>query len=236
MSDKVTLVVDKREVTGKQVAKLRQDGLVPAVIYGSDSEPANVQLSWQDAQRIVREAGRHTPVELTLDGKTSTTLIKSVDRAPARRDITHISFQRVRADEVVTTETPLVLIGESESVAAKAGLIILPTLEKIEIRVKVSELPDKIEIDASKLAEPGDRLLMSDIEIPAGVEVVDYDPELVIASVWEPAALEAKNAAADKAADEAREKEAEASTAESTETSTTEDQTEVAAEEPAAKE
>jgi hypothetical protein len=109
------------------------------------------------------------------------------------------------------------LVGESESAAAKAGLIILPTLEQIEIRVKVSEMPDKIEVDASKLIEHGDKLLMSDIKIPSGVEVMDYDPELVVASVWEPAALEAKNAAADKAADEARDKETETSTDEQAE-------------------
>jgi len=227
MSDKVTLIVEKREATGKKVAKLRQDGLVPAVVYGSDSEPYNVQLSQQDAQRIVREAGRHAPVELTLGGKTSIALIKSVDRAPARRDITHISFQHVRADEVVTTEVPLVLIGESESAAAKAGLIILPTIEQVEIRAKVSALPDKIEVDASQLIEHGDKLLMSDVKIPSGVEVMDYDPELVVASVWEPAALEAKNAAADKAADEEREKEAEAEAeADVTTETVTDDQTE----------
>jgi len=233
MSDKITLSVEKREVTGKQVAKLRTDGLVPAVVYGSESEPCNVQLTQQNAQRVVREAGRHMPVELTLDGKVSTALIKSVDRAPARRDITHISFQRVRADEVVTTEVPLVLIGESESAAAKAGLIILPTLEQVEIRAKVSELPDKIEINAAGLAEAEDKLTLADAKLPDGVEIVNYDPEVVIASVWEPAALEAKNAAADKAADEARAKEAEAAATDTAAETTPEGQEAKADEQPA---
>jgi large subunit ribosomal protein L25 len=231
MSDKVTLTVEKREATGKKVAKLRQDGLVPAVVYGSDLEPSNVQFDQRDAQRVVREAGRHAPVELTLDGKASTALIKSVDYAPARRDITHIGFQRVSANEVVTTEISLVLVGDSESAAAKAGLIILPTLEQVEIRAKVSDLIDKIEIDASKLAESGDKLSMSDIVVPAGIEIMDFDPELVIASVWEPAALEAKNAAADNAADEERAKEAEAG-ADSSAESVPSEQDEKAADEP----
>jgi len=209
MADKITLDLEKREATGKKVAKLRVEGLVPAVIYGSDSEPSNVQLDQRDAQRVVRKAGRHTPIELTLDKKASMALIKSVDYAPARRDITHIGFQRVSADEVVTTEVPLAIIGETESTAAKAGLVILPTLEQIEIRAKVSELIDKIEIDAAKLVEAGDKLSVGDITVPSGIEIVDYDPELVIATVWEPAALEAKNAAADVAADEARAQEAE---------------------------
>jgi large subunit ribosomal protein L25 len=210
MSDKVTLIVEKREATGKRVAKIREDGLVPAVIYGADFEPINVQFNQQNARRVVQEAGHHTPVELTFDGKKNTALIKSVDYAPARRDITHIGFQRVSANEVVTTEVPLVIINETESAAARAGLIILPTLEQVEIRAKVSDLLDKIEIDASNLAESGDKLTMSDITVPSGVEIVDFDPEIVVASVWEPAALEAKNAAADKAADEERAQEAEA--------------------------
>ncbi len=210
MSDKVTLTVEKREATGKKVAKLRGEGLVPAVVYGSEHEPLNVQFDQRDAQRVVREAGRHAPVELTLDGKASTALIKSVDYAPARRDITHIGFQRVSANEVVTTEIPLVIINESESAAAKAGLIVLPTLEQVEIRAKVSALIDKIEVDASKLSESGDKLTLGDVVVPSDIEIVDFDPEIVIASVWEPAALEAKNSAADKAADEERAKEAEA--------------------------
>ncbi|MCL2451955.1 50S ribosomal protein L25 [Candidatus Saccharibacteria bacterium] len=229
MANKTLLSVEKREATGKQVAKLRRDDLVPAVIYGREFEPTNVQFSQNEARRVVREAGTHTPVELSLDGKKSTALIKSIDYAPARADITHISFQAVRADEVVTTEVPLVLINEAESAAAKAGLIILPTLEEVEIRAKVSELPEKIEIDATNLAVSEDKLTLADAKLPTGVEIVDYNPEIVIASVWEPAALEAKNAAADKAADEARAKEAEAA---ATEESTPETPAETAPSEP----
>jgi hypothetical protein len=101
-------------------------------------------------------------------------------------------------------------VGEAESAAAKAGLIILPTLEEVEVRAKVSELPDKIEVNAANLAAAEDKLTLADAKLPADIEIVNYDPELVIASVWEPAALEAKNAAADKTADEERAKEAEA--------------------------
>jgi large subunit ribosomal protein L25 len=204
MSDKVSLVLTDRQTTGKKVASLRRDGLVPAVVYGSEFKPRNVQFSQQEAQRIVAAAGRHTPIELRLDGKTRTSLIKNVAYAPARRDIMHISFQAVRADEVVTTEVPLILIGVDDSQAAKAGLIILPALDTIEIRAKVADLPEKIEIDASQLVEHGDKLTLVDAQVPSGTEIVDFDPEITVATVYEPAALEAKNAAADKQADDER--------------------------------
>lgn len=205
MPEKISLVLINRTATGKQVAAIRRDGLVPAIVYGSEFEPKNVQFTQQDAQRVVKKAGRHTPIELELDGKKNTALIKSIEYAPAKRDITHISFQAVRADEVVTTEVPLVFIGEDESPAKKAGLIILPALEKIGVKAKTADLPDKIELDASQLAEHGDKLIMADAKVPKNVEIVDFDPEIVVATVYEPAALEAKNAAADEAADAERE-------------------------------
>jgi large subunit ribosomal protein L25 len=211
MADKIVLVVEEREATGKQAAGLRAKGLVPAVIYGREFKPANVQFSQNEARRVVRQAGTHTPIELTLDGKKSTALIKSVDYLPARSDISHIGFQAVRADEIVNTEVPIVLVGSADSAAAKAGLIILPTLEEVEVRAKVSELPDKIEINAANLTAAEDKLTLADAKLPENIEIVDFDPEIVVASVWEPAALEAKNAAADKAADEERAKENEGS-------------------------
>lgn len=204
MGDKIILNVEKREATGKQAAKLRSAGLVPAVVYGNKFDPQNIQLAQQEARTLVARAGRHTPIELTIGSKKTMALIKSVDYIPARSDITHLSFQAVRANEVVTTEVPLVLVGVDESAAAKAGLIILPAIEAVEVRAKTADLPEKLTIDASKLTEHGDKLTLANIELPNGVELTEDDLDIVIASVYEPAALEAKNAAADAAADEAR--------------------------------
>lgn len=204
MGDKITLNVEKRDATGKQAAKLRRTGLVPAVVYGNKFDPENIQLAQQEARTLVARAGRHTPIELTIGSKKTMALIKSVDYIPARSDITHLSFQAVRANEVVTTEVPLVLAGVDESAAAKAGLIILPAIEAVEVRAKTADLPEKLIIDASKLTEHGDKLTLANIELSNSVELTEDDLDIVVASVYEPAALEAKNAAADAAADEAR--------------------------------
>lgn len=204
MGDKIILNVEKREATGKQAAKLRREGLVPGVVYGNKFDATNIQLSQQEARGVVARAGRHTPVELKIGAKKTMALIKSVDYIPARSDITHVSFQAVRADEVVTTEVPLVLVGADESVASRAGLIILPTIEDVEVRAKTADLPEKLAVNAAGLAEHGDKLTLANIELPSGVELTEDDLDIVVASVYEPAALEAKNAAADAAADEER--------------------------------
>lgn len=201
MAEKIVLDAKNREITGKKVAQIRKSGSIPAVIYGNKFDPINIQIVQQDAKKAVQKAGRHTPIELNIDGKKQTVILKSVDYAPARSEISHLSFQAVRADEVVTTTVPLQLVGFDDSAAAKAGLIVMNALDEIEIRAKANELPNAIEVDASHLATADDKLTFADAKIPAGVEIIDFDAEMTIASVYDQAELEAKNAAADEAAE-----------------------------------
>ena len=225
MGDKITLKVEPREVHGKKVAKLREGGLVPAVVYGAGIEASSVQVNEGEAIKVVKAAGRHTPIYLT-GSKKRIAMIKDIDMHPVKHTIRHISFHAVKADEPVDVAIPIRLIGEGESVAERNGLVILQALEQIEIRALPMELPDALEISIVDLAEAGDRVSVGDIKLPEGVEILErkdsrLDEEdeeeqpsmmdLVIASVYEPAALEAANeaAAGDAESAEAGEVEAE---------------------------
>ena len=204
MRDKISLDVQKREVTGKQVAVLRNDEIVPAVVYGKDFEPINVQAPYLDITRTIRDAGTHTPVELTINGKKQSALIKSVDMDYVKNRVSHVSFQAISADQIVTTEVPVVIVAFDESEAGKAGLEVMQSIEEIEIKAKPADLPEKLEISAADTKEHGDRLVVADIKLPNGVILADADDaELTIASVVDPAIEAAKAEAADKAAEEA---------------------------------
>ena len=93
---------------------------------------------------------------------------------------------------------PIVLVGKGESVAERAGLIVLQAIEKIQIKAKPADLPESIEISIADLATTDDKITVGDIKLPNGVEFadVDQDLELVIANVYEPSALQAANEAA----------------------------------------
>ena len=210
MGDKITLKIEAREVHGKKVAQLRKEGLTPAVVYGAGMEPINVQASEKELVKVVRAAGQHTPVQL-VGKKRRIAMIKDVDTDPVRHTIRHVAFHAVRADEPVEAEVPIRLIGEGESIAERNGLVILQALEKLEVKALPMELPEALEISIVNLAEAGDRVTVGDLEIPAGVEIVDNDDgradededeerptvkDLVIASVYEPSALQAANEAA----------------------------------------
>lgn len=211
MGDKVNLNLDLRTQQGKKAAALRKQGLVPGIVYGHGFEPIMVQSEYNVIEKVVREAGKHTPVYATIDGKKKITMIKDVDLEPAKARIRHVSFHAVKANEAVTAEVPIRLTGEGESVAEKAGLIVLQALEDIEIKAKPADLPEALELSIVDLATTEDKLTLGDMTLPKGVEYadVDQDLELTIVNVYEPAALQAANDAAGGDAEDESEVESE---------------------------
>lgn len=212
MGDKINLKLNARNVQGKKVAQLRKEGLVPGVVYGHGINPVMVQSEYNVLEKVVREAGRHSPVYLDIDGDKKMTLIKDIDRDPAKHRIRHVSFHAIKADELVTTEVAIRLLGLGESEAEKAGLIILQAIETVGIKAKPADLPEALEVSVEGLKTPEDKLTFADVQLPKGVAYADLelDEELVIANVYEPAALEAANEAAAGDADESSEPEVEA--------------------------
>jgi large subunit ribosomal protein L25 len=213
MGDKINVTLAVREQQGKKVAKLRKEGFVPGVIYGQGFNPILVKSEYNVLEKVVRDAGKHTPVNVTIDSKKRIALIKDIERDPVRSRIIHVSFHAVKANEVVHAEVPIHLIGEGESAAEKAGLIVLQDLDVIEIKAKPADLPDALEISIANLATDEDKITLADIQLPEGVEYADVEQnlELVIANVYEPAALEAANeaTAGDAVDDDASQVEAE---------------------------
>jgi large subunit ribosomal protein L25 len=194
----ITLKLETRTTTGKQVYKLRQDGIVPSVVYGGQDEPLSTQSSLVETMKVVREAGKHSPVQLTIDGKKKLAIIKDIEIDPVKHGILHVAFHSIKQGDVITTEVPIILVGQGESEAEKAGLIVLQAIERLEVKAKPASLPESIEISIAHLVTDEDKITVADITLPEGVEYADaeQDLELVVANVYEPAALEAANESA----------------------------------------
>ena len=227
MGDKINLALDTRTEQGKKAVKLRKQGLVPGVIYGHGFDPIMVQSEYNVIEKAVREAGKHTPVYVTVGGKKKITMIKDVDRDPVKSRVRHVSFHAVKANEAVTAEVPIRLIGEGESEAEKAGLIVLQAIDQVEVKAKPAELPEALEVSITGLASTEDKLTLADITLPSGVEYADVeqDLELVLVNVYEPAALQAANEAAGGDAEDESEVESDNGSAEATEEGKTEEST-----------
>lgn len=209
MSDNIALALTKREATGKKVARLRREGYIPGVVYGHDFVATNVQAPEVRFSKVVAIAGKHQLVDLDIDGKKEMGLIKSIDVDPVKNVVRHVAFHVVKQNEKVETEIPIKLVGEGESEAERAGLVVLQSLESLKVRALPSDLPDSLDVSIVSLSEPGQGVTIGDIAIPDGVELVEDNPEITIASVYEPSALAAANEAAGGDAEEETEVEAE---------------------------
>jgi large subunit ribosomal protein L25 len=203
MSDTITLTAKKRDILGKKLHQLRAAGEAPAVVHDHGKESVHVSVGQADIKKVFSQAGKHHPVVLKVDGKNYTTLIKEIVYKPATQIITHTVFQSVNANETVSAEIPVQLVGEIP--AERAGLLVLHGIDRVEVEALPKNLVDVIEIDASVLAEVGDRLHVSDLKIPSGM-TIKTDPDQVVASVEQPKdqVAEADAAAAEQAAEDGK--------------------------------
>jgi large subunit ribosomal protein L25 len=179
-SDKITLSANKREILGKKVHALRAEGQTPGVVHDHGKQSLHIAVSEKDLKKVYSTAGKHHPVVLKVEGKSYTTLIKEVTLKPATSQIYHSVFQAVNVNETVKAEIPVQLVGEVP--AEKASLLVLQNLDKVEVEALPGDLIDMLDIDATVLAEAGDKITVGDIKVPSGI-VITTDPELSIATV-----------------------------------------------------
>lgn len=198
MGNDISLKLEERTVRGKKVANLRHEGLIPSVVYGGKSEAKHTQSASIETTKVVRAAGKHTPVNLVVDGKKKLAIIKNIDTDPIKHQIRHIAFHTIKQNDIITTTVTIQLTDQGESEAEKAGLVILQALEQIDIKAKPADLPESLEISIRNLTSTEDKLTLADIALPEGVEFADaeQDTDLVVANVYEPSALQAANDAA----------------------------------------
>ena len=191
----ISLKLNARTVIGKKAARLRDAGIVPSVVYGGKADPIATESPMVETTKVAQAAGKHSPVHLTIDGKKKLAIIKSIDLDPVKHNVRHIAFHTIKQNEKIVTEVPIVLTGEGESVAEKAGLVVLQAIEKIEVRALPANLPESLAISIAALVTTDDKLTVADLKLPDGVEFADaeQDTELVIANVYEPSALQAAN-------------------------------------------
>lgn len=204
MSDN-KLSLEKRTVSGKKVAKLRADGFIPSVVYGDGNEPVLAQSAYNDTEKVLRAAGYHSTIDITVDKKPYMVIVKDIAVDPVSRKIVNVEFQAVSADKPVEATTPIVIVGYETSEANKLHYVYTQALEEIDVKAKPADLPKEITVDASKLADIDDKLTVADLELPAGVELADKElsGDQVVASLYDPAVVAAQREAEEAAAKEA---------------------------------
>jgi len=159
----------KRGTTGKGVArKLRAAGQVPAVIYGHARQPQPLALNHHALQLLLeKHPYQSTVIALDIDGTTSNTLIREIQRHPFKRQIVHVDFQELVAGEQVTVRVPIHFAGTPEGVRLGGGLLD-QILHELEVSCDPTNIPGHLTLDVTALGI-GQSIHAGEVPLPAGV-------------------------------------------------------------------
>lgn len=180
----LTLTANSGRPTGSRSARrIRGEGQVPAVVYGLGREPKAVVVDWPDLRKVLTtEAGTNALITLTVDGETTLSIVKDLQRHPVRRTVSHVDFQLVDPDAPLSVEVPIVLTGTATAVEQEKG-IVDQLRHTLTVWAKPRAIPNSLEVDISEL-EINHTLKVSDIALPEGVTTdVDLDDPVAVGSI-----------------------------------------------------
>jgi large subunit ribosomal protein L25 len=179
------LEVLERTEAGKDLAALRASGYIPAVQYGHKKEAVNLSVKEIDFKKVFKAAGESTLVELVLGGKKGiNVLVHDVQVDPLSGRFTHIDFYQVNMDEKIETDVALDFVGDAPAVKAHGGVLIR-NLDEVKVQCLPKDLPHSFVIDLAQLVDFDSQIKVSDIKLPAGVEMLET-LEAIVATVMRP--------------------------------------------------
>jgi large subunit ribosomal protein L25 len=184
------LTITKRDTFGKGPARrLRQAGVVPAILYGG-AAPQAIAVDPKNVLRIIHgHEGTTQLLTLKMDGESGTRMavIREMQFDPVSERLLHMDLQEVSADKAITVRVAVHPIGEAIGVKDTKGILSL-VLHELEVSCLPRNIPERIDADVSALAI-GDVLTVADLTVPEGVRILN-DPGQAIATVSPPMAEE----------------------------------------------
>ncbi len=175
MSDAITVVATKRDDLGKGASRRlrRNSNFMPAVVYGGKTKPVMISIEHKEMLKYEKnEAFFSSVLDLEIDGKVQTVILKDLQRHPAKPMMIHADFLRVSKSTVLNVHVPLHFINEDTCKGVKIeGGKIQHAMIELEISCKASALPEFIEVDMADVVK-GQTLHISDLVLPKGATSV----------------------------------------------------------------
>jgi large subunit ribosomal protein L25 len=171
MSKEIVLQASKRELTGKKVKTVRNEGKLPAVVYGKHQESTPILLDLRDATKSLNNITPSTIVDLDIDGKTVMSLVREIQRDFILGTYRHVDFQAISENELVRANVQVVVIGIAPAVKNFNGVLV-QSLTTIAVESYPRDLPDKFVIDISILKNLGDSFSVAQLAVADGVKIL----------------------------------------------------------------
>lgn len=174
----------KRELQGSSASRrLRRAGRVPGILYGGTAAPLMIEFDHNELfQALRKETFRSSVLNMNVDGTKAMCLLRDVQMHAYKLQIKHVDFLRIDAAHEIHQKVPLHFINEELAPGVKVeGGMVQHVMTELDVKCLPKDLPSFIEVDLKELAA-GQSLHMSQVKLPAGVEVVHHgegDPVVV---------------------------------------------------------
>ncbi|MDU2583265.1 MAG: 50S ribosomal protein L25 [Anaerococcus hydrogenalis] len=181
----IVLKSEKREAVGKnKVNKLRQQAIVPGVVYGKDKENINVQFTSRDFEKVLSQAGTTTIINLDLDGEKLPVLIKDYQMHPFKSQFFHVDFQAINAKEAIRVTVPVYLNGRDDIRVEPSVLV--QNIDSVDVECLPMYIPQYAEVVVNDM-QIGDSFTVADLDISKddNITILLEDDE-VVCSLQEP--------------------------------------------------
>ncbi len=183
MAEKIVIKATKRDTRGKnENRRLRAAGKIPVVVYGGGSTALAATAELKDLAAVIRtDSGVNTVFALDIEGEGVNDVIfqdRQID--PIKGRLVHADLRRFAKGEKIEMTVPIHLIGHPESLNEE-GAVLTQALREIKVLCEPANTPDSIDVDISDL-NSGHAIHVSDLKVPAGVEIVE-SPESVVAAI-----------------------------------------------------
>jgi len=183
MAESVVLVTEKREGRGsRQAAKLRKVNKVPAVVYGHKEETLSLTLPHDELASAIRHGTR--VVDINVGGKVEKAQIVEVQWDHLGKDVLHVDFKRVSADERIQIDLTIEIRGIAPGVSA--GGVLDQPLHTIRVECPVLAVPESVRVNISEL-QVGQAIHIKELKLPEGVKALG-DPDAIVVHITEPEA------------------------------------------------
>jgi large subunit ribosomal protein L25 len=190
MSDTLTLPAETRQRAGKGASRaLRNEGRVPAVVYGGKEAPLAIHV---EAKELIRQLGTGhfmtSVVEVEVGGSKVRTLPKDVAFHPVTDRPLHVDFLRLSKDSKVHVNVPVHFANEAASPGLKRGGVLNMVRHELDLVCEADKIPEEIVIDVTGL-DIGDSIHISHVTLPAGSASAITDRDFTIATIVAPSGL-----------------------------------------------
>ncbi len=172
-----TLEIQKREGSDS-LKDIRENGMIPAVMYGPKDEATSISISKKDFIKIFEEAGESTVIILDTPNGKKNVLIHAVQFDPVKDTPVHVDFYIVEAGKEVEVSVPINFVGVSIAVK-KLGGTLVKVLHELQVKGVPAKLPHSIDVDISVLTGLDSHIINKDVSLPSGITLVDIEDETV---------------------------------------------------------